>query len=195
MVFHLTAASAPLLLVFCWPLLVFILVIVPSKSHGVKPLPPLFGYRSIKKPRRKTTTAASAVTYTPPTPTTPQKEEPFEFLPIKVAGVTFKNGNKSRQSILRALKFRDGEFAEGVDLELKAYEYEGQPAYGIYANGQQIGSVPANMVSYISDNYERIIDFAGIEVYGGGRDKEGNAISYGCEVILKLKKAALTAAQ
>ena len=153
------------------------------------------GYRSIKKPRRKTTTAASAVTYTPPTPTTPQKEEPFEFLPIKVAGVTFKNGNKSRQSILRALKFRDGEFAEGVDLELKAYEYEGQPAYGIYANGQQIGSVPANMVSYISDNYERIIDFAGIEVYGGGRDKEGNAISYGCEVILKLKKAALTAAQ
>lgn len=144
-----------------------------------------FGYRSIKRPQRKTTTATSAITSAPPTP---QKEEPYEFLPIKVAGVTFKNGNKSRQSILRALKFRDGEFAEGVDLELKAYEWEGKPAYGIYANGQQIGNVPANMVSYISDNYERIISFAGIEVYGGGRNEEGGIKSYGCEVTLKLNK-------
>lgn len=147
-----------------------------------------FGYRSIKKPKRKNTAATSTIVSTPSATPTQQKEEPFEFLHIKVAGVTFKNGSKSRQSILRALRFRDGEFAEGVDLELKAYEYEGQPAYGIYANGQQIGSVPANMVSYISDNYERIIDFAGIEVYGGGRDEEGHAKSYGCEVILKLNK-------
>lgn len=147
-----------------------------------------FSYRSIKKPRRKKSATVSSPAKQKEEPKAEPKEEPYEFLRIKLAGVTFKNGRKSRQTILRAIKFRDGEFAEGVELELKRYEWEGQPAYGVYANGQQIGSVPADMVPYISDNYERIIDFAGIEVYGGGRDAEGYAKSYGCEVILKLNK-------
>lgn len=116
------------------------------------------------------------------------KDEPYEFLRIKLAGVTFKNGRKSRQSILRAIKFRDGEFSDGVELELKPYEWEGQPAYGVYANGQQIGNVPSDKVSYITENKGRIIGFSGINVYGGGRDEEGQAKNFGCEVILKLNK-------
>lgn len=145
-----------------------------------------FGYRSLKKPahKNKTVNTAPASTSVPE----PKEESPYEIIGIKLAGVTFKNGNKSRQTILRSLRFRDDDFADGVDLELKPYEWEGQPAYGVYANGQQIGNVPANMVSYISDNYDRIICFSGIEVYGGGRDEEGRALNYGCEVFLKLNK-------
>ena len=109
------------------------------------------------------------------------KNDAYEFLHIKVVGVTFENAdNSSRQSILRDLKSHAGVI---VDLELKPYEWEGSPAYGIYANGMQIGNVPKDMVPYIEENYSRIIDFSGIKVYGGGRGK-----SYGCKVTLRLKK-------
>lgn len=143
-----------------------------------------FGWRSMKKAKKPT--PAAAVENIPAT--APVKDEPYEYLRIKLAGVTFKNGRKSRQSILRAIKFRDGDFSEGVELELQPYEWEGQPAYGVYANGQQIGSVPADMVGYISENFGRIVDFSAIDVYGGGRDEEGQVKNFGCEVVLRLSK-------
>lgn len=144
-----------------------------------------FGWRPMKKTKKPKTSAAAIENIPVPAPV---KDEPYEYLRIKLAGVTFKNGRKSRQTILRAIKFRDGEFSEGVELELQPYEWEGQPAYGVYANGQQIGNVPADMVGYISDNFGRIVGFSAIEVYGGGRDKEGQVKSFGCEVVLKLSK-------
>jgi len=143
-----------------------------------------FGWRSMKKTKKPT--PAAAVENIPAT--APVKDEPYEYLRIKLVGVTFKNGRKSRQSILRAIKFRDGDFSEGVELELQPYEWEGQPAYGVYANGQQIGSVPADMVGYISENFGRIVDFSAIDVYGGGRDEEGQVKNFGCEVVLRLSK-------
>ena len=146
-----------------------------------------YGWRTIKNKKPAKNIPAVSAKSTPPAAAS-ANHEPYEYLHIKVAGVTFKNGRKSRQSILRSIKFRDGDFSEGIDLELQPYEWEGQPAYGIYANGQQIGNVPADMVGYISENYDRIVAFSAIEVYGGGRDKEGYAKSYGCEVVLKLNK-------
>lgn len=148
-----------------------------------------FGWRSMKG-AKKSKPSAPAVAQVPndaPVKET-SKDEPYEFLRIKLAGVTFKNGRKSRQSILRAIKFRDGEFADGVELELKPYEWEGQPAYGVYANGQQIGNVPADKVAYITENKDRMVDFSAIEVYGGGRDEEGQVKNFGCEVVLRLNK-------
>lgn len=153
-----------------------------------------FGWRSLpgkKKQTDKTETSnipvspsASPAPSISPAPVAPQ----YDFISFKLAGVTFKNGRKSRQSILRAIKFRDGEFADGVELELQPYEYEGQPAYGVFANGQQLGSVPKDMVPVIEENYGRILDFSNIEVYGGGRDENMNTKNYGCEVTLRLKK-------
>lgn len=143
-----------------------------------------FGWRSIRNKKQPTPAAVQLPNDSP----IEENNEPYEFLRIKLAGVTFKNGRKSRQSILRAIKFRDGDFADGVDLELKPYEWEGQPAYGVYANGQQIGSVPADMVTYIAENKARIVGFSAIDVYGGGRDSEGNIKNFGCEVVLKLNK-------
>lgn len=143
-----------------------------------------FCWRSMKKTKKPTPAAAVENIPAPAA----VKDEPYEYLRIKLAGVTFKNGRKSRQSILRAIKFRDGDFSEGVELELQPYEWEGQPAYGVYANGQQIGSVPADMVGYISENFGRIVDFSAIDVYGGGRDEEGQVKNFGCEVVLRLNK-------
>lgn len=143
-----------------------------------------FGWRSVGNKKLHSPAAVQVPNDSP----AEENNEPYEFLRIKLAGVTFKNGRKSRQSILRAIKFRDGDFADGVDLELKPYEWEGQPAYGVYANGQQIGSVPADMVAYITENKARVVGFTAIDVYGGGRDSEGNIKNFGCEVVLKLNK-------
>ena len=148
-----------------------------------------FGWRSMKNTKNVKPSAPAAVQVPNDTPVQEvPKDEAYEFLRIKLAGVTFKNGRKSRQSILRAIKFRDGEFSDGVEMELKPYEWEGQPAYGVYANGQQIGNIPADKVAYITENKDRIVDFSAIEVYGGGRDEEGQVKNFGCEVVLRLNK-------
>lgn len=117
------------------------------------------------------------------------KEPDFEFVPIKVAGVTFKNDSGPlRQTILRKIRFRDKPFDKYIDLELRAYEFDGQPAYGVYANNLQIGNIPTNYVQFIHDNIERIESISHIDVYGGGRNEEGYAISYGCKIILRFLK-------
>ncbi|NCB92877.1 MAG: hypothetical protein EOM40_10020 [Clostridia bacterium] len=110
-----------------------------------------------------------------------------EFYSFKLAGVTFNNDDgTSRQNILRAIHFKDAPFTDGVELGLNAYTYEGQPAYAVTADGQQVGNVPRDCIQYISDNFERIEAITHIEVYGGGRSQGGEKISYGAEVTLRL---------
>ena len=129
---------------------------------------------------------------TPPTsvsstPISAPKNE-FEFVAIKLSGVTFKNENGAlRQSILRKINFHDAPFDEYIELELQPYEFEGSPAYGVYANGLQIGNIPADKVQFVSDNWEHIDSVSAIDVYGGGHGKDGQAISYGCKITLKLR--------
>lgn len=112
-----------------------------------------------------------------------------DYVNIKVAGVTFNNGTKSRQTILRKLKFREDEFEDNIHLEIRSYEWEGKEAFGIYANDQQIGNVPTDKTSFVSENFERILAVSNIEVYGGGKNEDGEKKSYGAEITLKLKKA------
>lgn len=127
--------------------------------------------------------AASHSPVSQPMPTAPVESE-YEFLKFKVAGVTFKNGRKSRQTILRKIKFRDEPFDKGdFAMTLQRYEYEGNPAFGVYVNDEQIGSVPAEHTAYLEENFSRILGFTHIDVYGGGEGK-----SFGAEVILRLKK-------
>ena len=106
----------------------------------------------------------------------------FEFLSVKVAGVTFKNGRKSRQTILRKIHFKDEPFDKGtMELTLQREEWEGKPAFGVYVNGDQIGNIPAEYVSYVNDNFSRLDGIVNIEVYGG----EGR--NYGAEITLRFR--------
>lgn len=122
-------------------------------------------------------------------PSTPaHNQSKYLFAPIKVAGVTFNNDDGTdRQLILHKLHFRDNPFSKYVDVEIKQYEFKGSPAYGIYANDMQIGNIPANLVSFMQDNIERIESISHIDVYGGGH-KDGKPISYGCKIILRFLK-------
>ena len=128
-----------------------------------------------------------------PTPVVePRREEPeFIFEQIKVAGVTFKSGRKSRQTILRKIKFRDDPYSDGLDLGLSYYEYEGNPAYNITVNDDVIGNVPADKVEYIDGLMDagRIVGLTHIDVYGGGRNHDGTPMSYGAKITIKIKNS------
>jgi hypothetical protein len=107
----------------------------------------------------------------------------FEFLSVKVAGVTFKNGRKSRQTILRKIHFKDEPFNKGtMELTLQREEWEGKPAFGVYVNGDQIGNIPAEYVSYVNANFSRLDGIVNMEVYGGGEGR-----NYGAEITLRFR--------
>lgn len=127
-------------------------------------------------PRSAKTEAAA------PAPTAEAKPA-FEFLSVKVAGVTFKNGRKSRQTILRKIHFKDEPFDKGtMELTLQREEWEGKPAFGVYVNGDQIGNIPAEYVSYVNDNFSRLDGIVNMEVYGGGEGR-----NYGAEITLRFR--------
>lgn len=124
-----------------------------------------------------------------PAPNAPaQRQSKYIFTPIKVTGVTFNNDDgTSRQLILRKLHFHDSPFNEYADVEIKQYEFKGQPAYGVYVNNMQIGNIPAELISFMQDNIGRIESISYIDVYGGGQ-KDGEPISYGCKITLRFLK-------
>ncbi len=110
-----------------------------------------------------------------------------DYFSFRVAGVTFSNGRKTRQAMLRKIKWGDEPF-EIVDWTIEKYDFEGSPAVGVYANGEQIGNVPKEHLSFVLDNWDRIRSVYHAEVYGGGQDEEGSAINFGCEITLALNK-------
>ena len=115
--------------------------------------------------------------------TTSETKPTFEFLSVKVAGVTFKNGRKSRQTILRKIHFKDEPFDNGtMELTLQREEWEGKPAFGVYVNGDQIGNIPAEHTDYVNDNFSRLDGIVNIEVYGGGDGQ-----NYGAEITLRFR--------
>lgn len=148
--------------------------------------------KEAKAPSAHSTSAAPAQAQKreqPPTAPAPSAQEPateskYEFLKTKVAGVTFKNGRKNRQTILRAMYFHDAPFNKGdMDLELKRYEYESKPAFGVYVNGEQIGNIPAEHTAFVEENLSRCDGITHIEVYGGGEGR-----SYGAEITVRFRK-------
>ena len=115
------------------------------------------------------------------------KKDSTEELIIKVAGVTFKNGRKSRQTILRKIKFKDEPFDKRLDIKLEQYDFEGRPAIGIYVNGEMIGNVPKDKTQFFIDNADRMIGISGMEIVGGGT-VNGEKLSYGVRIKITMKK-------
>lgn len=110
-------------------------------------------------------------------------QEGFDFLKTKVAGVTFKNGRRSRQTILRKIYWKEEPFDKGnMEMMVERGEWEGKPAFGVFVNGEQIGSVPAEHVQFVADNFSRLDGITHIEVYGGGEGR-----NYGAEITLRFR--------
>lgn len=111
-----------------------------------------------------------------------------DYYSFRVAGVTFNNGRKTRQALLRKIKYGDEPFDNFVDWELKKYDFEGSEAVGVYANDEQVGNVPKENLSFVLDNWDRIVSVYHTEITGGGETPEGEKLNFGCEVTLCLNK-------
>lgn len=88
---------------------------------------------------------------------------------FKVAGVTFKNGRKTRQAILRAMKWQDPPY-DKVEITLQRYDFEGSVAIGVYANGEQIGNVPKEIKDTVNDAWTGRYVVEEWEILGSGKE-------------------------
>ena len=117
-------------------------------------------------------------------PSYTKTRESYQF---KVAGVTFKNGNKSRQTILRAIYFGDEPYDDELVLyHLKKYDFEGETAVAVYAKDEQIGNVPRVELPFVLEHFDDIID-VDVDVYGGGTNENGEKLSYGAKATIIYK--------
>lgn len=112
-----------------------------------------------------------------------QQDSSYDFLRTKIAGVTFKDGRKSRQTIIRRLYWKDEPFDKNeAEVVLERGEYEGKPAFAVILNGQKAGYVPAEHVQFIEENFARCDGVTHIEAYCGAND------IYGAEIIIRFRK-------
>lgn len=111
----------------------------------------------------------------------------YEYVEIPVAGVTHNVGKTSRQSILRKIKFLDPPFDHGVYIELRQVEFEGENAVEIWINNEHhIGYVPKEMVKDVLVYFEKPgVKLTNIEVVGGGKDADGESLSYGARIYMR----------
>lgn len=101
----------------------------------------------------------------------------------RVVGVTFDNDDgpaRNRQEILREIA---AEEPHPRAFTLEVYDFEGEPAVGVFYNGEQVGNIAKKdlpSVLPLMDRYAGLSDFA---VTGGG-DK------CGLEIAVYFKKSA-----
>lgn len=113
----------------------------------------------------------------------PAPELPYEFLKMKVAGVTFKDGRQSRQTMIRRLYWKDAPFDENeAEVTLQREEFEGKPAFAVLLNDRKIGYIPAEHAQFVADNFERCDGVTHIEASCGKDDV------YGAEIIIRFRK-------
>lgn len=108
-----------------------------------------------------------------------------EELAFKVVGVTFKNEDGcTRQSLLRKLKFLDPPFdsEDGVEIAVKMCEYEGEPAFSVYANGLQLGNIGREDIPFFLERWPDYVGVISADVSGGGKDSEGRSMKYGLSI-------------
>ncbi len=94
----------------------------------------------------------------------------YKEIEFKVAGVSFVNedGTK-RQSVIRKIKFKDKPF-DTVDITFERYEYEGNLAISVLANGIQIGNVPKEKLADFNKKWTGKYLIERYDVLGSGKD-------------------------
>lgn len=140
-----------------------------------------------KLPDKPKSTSQPSIAFSAPV----SNKKTFSF---KVAGVTFNNGRKSRQAILRKIKWGDEPFDGEVQYTLKEYDFDGSPAIGVYANGEQIGNVPKDALAFVLNCMDSISNVSAM-VYGGGQAENGENRYFGAKITIEYLEKTVTIGQ
>lgn len=121
----------------------------------------------------------------------------FTLSETKVAGVTHKNGRRSRQTILRQIYWKDEPYQrvnKNKCIELVATTFNDEPAVEVWVHHkqsrEQLGYIPKEMASFFHDNLYRLNSCEDFEVYGGGLGDDGERLSFGCSFTAKFMNQA-----
>lgn len=118
-----------------------------------------------------------------------KQNERYEYVECKVAGVTFKNGRRGRQTILRQIRWQDEPYDGEVNVNLRLTEYEGKPAVEVWANQEQIGYIPKDQAFFFAQNWNRFIDAVNLVVHGGGTTEDDEKVNYGATFVARFHVA------
>jgi|GEM_PF-6785638 len=115
----------------------------------------------------------------------------FIMTKIEVSGVSFNNDDgTSRQSILGKMKLKQKPF-DVMTVEVKEYDYKGDPALGVYINDIQIGNVAKEQISHVKKIMAENSNIQSIEVWGGGTTDDGDPKNYGCQITVRTHKSRI----
>lgn len=95
----------------------------------------------------------------------------------KVAGVTFDD----RQKYLKKLK-ADKKSGKAINVKIEEYDFKGEPAIRILANGYDVGNLHREDVAFVKSNQERILGINDFTI--GEHYDENEKISYNAKVKL-----------
>lgn len=122
--------------------------------------------------------------------------EKYTFVPIRVAGVTHKNGRRSRQTILRQIYWKDEPYEKLEDencIDLVATEYDGEPAVEVWVHSKKaremIGYVPKKEAAFVAGRIEDLDTVFDFTVSGGGKTPDGEAVPYGAGLTIRLRNS------
>lgn len=116
----------------------------------------------------------------------------FTLCETSVAGVTYKNGRRSRQTILRQIFWKDEPYQrvnKSKCIDLVATTFEGEPAVEVWVHHkqsrEQIGYIPKELSAFFHENLYRLDMCEDFEVYGGGVGSDGERHNFGCKFVAK----------
>lgn len=67
-------------------------------------------------------------------------------------------------------------------------EYEGLPAFAVYADGLQLGNIGREDVPRFLERWPDYIGVVSADVSGGGKDSEGRSMKYGFAIKCQFRK-------
>ena len=103
---------------------------------------------------------------------------------FRVVGVTFDN----RQAILKRVKKDE---PDARRFSLRRFEFEGEPAVGVYFDGEQVGSIGKGDLPRVLPQIERFDKVEAYDVTGCFELEHGDGgrASYGLDIAVYFKKA------
>lgn len=99
-----------------------------------------------------------------------------------VAGVTFQNGRRERQNILREIKHHTGKYKNDPKIRLERYLYEGEDAVAVYADSEQVGNIEKSKLPWLIEHWEDYFYVSEYDITGGGE------LYYGMQIRVCFKK-------
>lgn len=98
----------------------------------------------------------------------------YEYKTFRVVGVTFQNEDgRSRQEILKKIRYRGAPYRTDPDIRLVKHDYNGGEAVAVYANEEQIGHISEIDLSFVLPRWGRYKDVDKFSIHGtGDRDNK-----------------------